>query len=114
MQISGDKRQRVSPPSQPGSPRNHPAAGYSAADYYGYPYTGVPASASASPHGLTAAAHAASLVVATAAAAAAISPPGVDPSTLPDCNRCRFCLDKKRNGGTAARSYKAERRRPPH
>ena len=25
---------------------------------------------------------------------------GVDPSTLPDCNRCRFCLDKKRNGGT--------------
>ena len=114
MQISGDKRQRVSPPSQPESPRNHPAAGYSAPDYYSYPYTGVPASASASPHGMTAAAHAASLVVATAAAAAAISPPGVDPSTLPDCNRCRFCLDKKRNGGTAARSYKAERRRPPH
>ena len=109
MQISGDKRQRVSPPSQPESPRggNHPTAGYSAADYYGNPYTGVPASAAASPHGMTAAAHAASVVVATAAAAAAaISPParsvglGVDPSTLPDCNRCRFCLDKKRNGGT--------------
>ena len=82
MQVSGEKRQRASPPSQPESPRtNHPApGGYPAADYYGYPYTGVPASASASPHGashgMTAAAHAASLVVATAAANAAISPPG--------------------------------------
>ena len=111
MQISGDKRQRVSPPSQPESPRHHPSTtGYAAADYSSH-YSTIPASASASPHGMTAAAHAASVVVATAAAAAAaISPPaaalaaglglGVDPSTLPDCNRCRFCLDKKRNGGT--------------
>ena len=36
----------------------------------------------------------------TVAQAQAESPAGVDPSTLPDCNQCRFCLDKKRNGGT--------------